>query len=219
MVAPTGVPQTIATSMPANAPITAKAAEQSLAQASAETVPDDTSAALKIDSGTSSDEPSLPELPTVDTSISEPDTSSNSVPEPTVSEAFDSAPEDDSAKYGQMLQDALDSVNNMPAEPATPIMSQPDPEDNPAMASAPTVPSNPEINGVPEMNFMPDPGTDILPPPPAPPIGLSEDSTSPDTALPVAGAPTTPLGSQPAMQDQVYHPQASDPGAFKIPGM
>ncbi len=206
-----------------------KAAEQSLAQASAETVPDDTSAALKIDSGSSSgsiegvesipevatneaspsdNEQSSPELPTVETPISEPTTPDTLA-----------VPEGDSAKYGQMLQDALDSVNNMPAEPATPIMSQPDPEDNPAMASAPAVPSNPEINGVPEMNFMPDPGTDILPPPPAPPIGLSEDSTSPDTALPVAGAPTTPLGSQPAMQDQVYHPQASDPGAFKIPGM
>jgi hypothetical protein len=28
-----------------------------------------------------------------------------------------------------------------------------------------------------------------------------------------------PLGPQPAMQDQIYNPQASDPNAFKIPGM
>lgn len=228
-----------------------KAAEQSLAQASAETVPDDTGAALKIDSGaSSSDEPSLPELPTVDVSATEPATSDVTTPDSSIAEpsTLDSqneetpsdssitdkpetvvassndfnagtTPEDDSAKYGQMLQDALDAINNAPAEPAAPIMSQPDPEDNPAMSNAPTVPSNPEINGVPEMNYMPDPGTDILPPPPAPPIGIPENPTNPDTSLPVAGAPTTPLGSQPAMQDQVYRPQAADPSAFKIPGV
>lgn len=256
-----------------------KAAEQSLAQASAETVPDDNGAALEIDShsssdgvpeivadksssGTSStdstssdkkpsdtksssDDTSLPELPTVDVSVSEEPTTSDTpdsganVPDtlseaktsdsnateqpeatPTLSNGFNTgAAEEDSAKYGQMLQDALDSINDTPAEPATAIMSQPDPDDNPAATSAPTVPANPEINGVPEMNFMPMPGTEILPPPPAPPISMPQDSTSQEPTLPVAGAPTTPLGPQPAMQDQVYRPQASDPGAFKIPGM
>ena len=117
-----------------------------------------------------------------------------------------------------MLQDALDSIN-APIEPTNAIMSAPDPADNPALANAPAVPTNPEINGVPEMNYMPMPGTEILPPPPAPPIDLPESNPAVDPSMPVAGAPTTPLGSQPSMQDQVYRPQAADPSAFKIPGM
>jgi len=35
--------------------------------------------------------------------------------------------------------------------------------------------------------------------------------------LPTSAA--EPLGPQPAMQDQVYTPQAADPSAFQIPGM
>ena len=45
-------------------------------------------------------------------------------------------------------------------------------------------------------------------------------STAIPTAEPVQTEETpTSLGSQPAMQDQVYAPQAADPSAFKIPGM
>ena len=101
---------------------------------------------------------------------------------------------------------------------------------NPAVASTPNVPESPEINGVPEMNYMPMPGEEILPPPPTPPIDMSNMSApAPDMSLPptepiAPAAPTPestpePLGAQPAMQDQVYNPQAADPGAFKIPGM
>ena len=260
-----------------------KAAEQSLAQASAETVPDDNSAALEIDSHSSSDgvpeivaekgnsdgelsdelpavkpsadssatespavetpgaetsaeeapaaeadstesEPVLPEPVAATESTITDDSGTTDKPETVVAPADDFSSEvvsDDSAKYGQMLQDALDSINNMPAEPANAIMSAPDPSENPAMTNAPSVSSSPEINGVPEMNYMPMPGTEILPPPPAPPIDMSGGTSTPDvdTSLPVAGAPTTPLGSQPSMQDQVYRPQAADPSAFKIPGM
>ena len=126
-------------------------------------------------------------------------------------------PEDN--KYGQMLEAALESSG---ADTTT--MS------NPAVASTPTVPESPEINGVPEMNYMPMPGEEILPPPPAPPIDMSNISApTPDMSLPptepitpAAPAPEPtpePLGAQPAMQDQVYNPQATDPSAFKIPGM
>lgn len=120
---------------------------------------------------------------------------------------------------------------------------------NPASIAAPKVASTPEINGVPEMNFMPLPGQEILPPPPTPPLdmsGLGNNVAGVDAPLmpptePALGqdkennmlsaassgtvaTPNTPtqpmsLGSQPAMQDQVYTPQATDPGAFKIPGM
>ena len=125
-------------------------------------------------------------------------------------------PEDN--KYGQMLEDALESSG------ADSTAS------NPAVASTPAVPESPEINGVPEMNYMPMPGEEILPPPPTPPIDMSNMSApAPDMSLPptepiAPAAPTPestpePLGAQPAMQDQVYNPQAADPGAFKIPGM
>ena len=125
-------------------------------------------------------------------------------------------PEDN--KYGQMLEDALESSG------ADSTAS------NPAVASTPAVPESPEINGVPEMNYMPMPGEEILPPPPTPPIDMSNMSApTPDMSLPptepiAPAAPTPeptpePLGAQPAMQDQVYNPQAADPGAFKIPGM
>ena len=268
-----------------------KAAEQSLVQASAETVPDDNGAALEIDSHSSTDGvpeivsesvPNTSEIPTVETPTVETPTVETPAPENTTepsatdaattesttaeqpsepilpqpvgpesqptapsdtlategqSSATDSISEpplttiqpsndfsadavasDDSTKYGQMLQDALDSIN-APIEPTNAIMSAPDPADNPALANAPAVPTNPEINGVPEMNYMPMPGTEILPPPPAPPIDLPESNPAVDPSMPVAGAPTTPLGSQPSMQDQVYRPQAADPSAFKIPGM
>ena len=121
-------------------------------------------------------------------------------------------------KYGQMLEDALASVGDAPV-PTTPIVSE-DPVvggENPAMVGAPTVPANPEINGVPEINYMPMPGDEVLPPPPAPPIDMN--TPAPETAPVVAGDVNAPLGAQPAMQDQVYAPQAVDPGAFKIPGM
>ena len=229
-----------------------KAAEQSLAQASAETVPEDNGAALEINSDSSSDEslktssesseptlpqpvPDTPDLTAPDSLVTSessdvpetpetPDPSTPSIvdtPEVTVAPSAGFSNEttiEDSDKYSQMLQDALDSVSS-PVEPTEAIMSQPDIVDNPASANTPSVPSSPEINGVPEMSYTPAPEADILPPPPAPPVEIPQEANGLDTTLPVAGAPTTPLGSQPAMQDQVYRPQAADPGAFKIPGM
>jgi hypothetical protein len=122
-------------------------------------------------------------------------------------------------KYGQMLEAALEAANN-----AVPVTT------NPAVASTPAVPNAPEINGVPEMNYMPMPGDQILPPPPTPPINMA-NVAAPDPnmglppiqpiqpAAPVQAPAPSPLGPQPAMQDQIYAPQAADPSAFKIPGM
>lgn len=143
-----------------------------------------------------------------------------------------SAPDESSDKYGKMLEDTISGLGDTSA-PTTSI------GDNPASAMAPQVASAPEINGVPEMNYMPMPGEEVLPPPPAPPIDMSapvpEASVTPaesitsaastepvepiQPAMPPIEPTPTPLGPQPAMQDQVYTPQASDPGAFKIPGM
>ena len=125
--------------------------------------------------------------------------------------------ENEAEKYGQMLENALADAGDSDMK-----------DDNPAMVSAPPVANNPEINGVPEINYMPMPGEEVLPPPPAPPIDMSapvptETMAAPVTpiepAAPVIEEKLDPLGTQPAMQDQVYNSQANDPGAFKIPGM
>lgn len=143
-------------------------------------------------------------------------------------------PSDGSEKYGKMLEDALGGAGGAMAGA------------NPASMMAPQVASAPEINGVPEMNYMPLPGQEILPPPPTPPINM-DNSVNGATGAMAPGMPSTPsmpvsapapaapampiissgdqpaeptsLGPQPAMQDQIYAPQAVDPGAFKIPGM
>ena len=156
-----------------------------------------------------------------DITSSEEEQNSEKVLQP--SSDFDSDISEDSAeKYGKMLEDALENTNPFtPAEEA-PIIS------NPATAIAPEVASNPEINGVPEINYMPMPGEEVLPLPPTPPIDTATPLETPSMNTPVtpieSAAPTveptpTYLGPQPSMQDQVYRPQASDPSAFKIPGM
>lgn len=112
---------------------------------------------------------------------------------------------------------------------------------NPAMMNTPQVPSTPEINEVPEINYVPSTDSAILPPPPAPPIDensftptedimntpasaseiapKSANSTTPEEPAKTEDFTMPSLGSQPAMQDQVYNPRASDPSAFKIPGL
>lgn len=135
-------------------------------------------------------------------------------------------------KYGQMLEEALDQLEEAAKSPEA-TYSTPE-EPNPAATNAPSVSSKPEINGVPEINYAPASNDAVLPPPPAPSVDSSfmPPESNPDSipsSLPEvepipAAAPEVeptpmPLGDQPAMQDQVYHPQASDPGAFKIPGM
>lgn len=241
-----------------------KAAEASLAQAGAETTPDDSNQPVRLDTTGNStpDIPATPEPepaseaelettkpesiestdaePTEESALTEPEpveapTEEPSLPpietptldneerpgEKVVAPSPDSdftQPVEDNNKYGHMLEEALEGLTN-PSTAATF-------SDNPAADSAPSVASNPEINGVPEMNFVPPADAAILPPPPTPPIDMSADSldaslpTTPiEPAAPIVEPTPEPLGSQPSMQDQVYRPQASDPGAFKIPGM
>lgn len=187
-------------------------------------------------------------------------------------------------KYSKMLEDALADINSATAPmnttiasgandsgvgtgmavgektagmaPATDAMEAAAPMDNPAASFAPSVPSNPEINGVPSINYMPMPGDEVLPPPPAPPIDMSSPAVTPSVADTNAGmevgtsAPNVNVGSGvgsgvaavgtelPAVDETgmtggagtagVASPepvapaapaQASDPTAFKIPGM
>lgn len=182
---------------------------------------------------------------TSDSSLDSPASPADSLPElDTPSEKVIAPSSDFSADsssgtedYGKLLEEALSEPGGS-TEVNTPIMSSPGeltvpdaaspeaPDFNPALMSAPSVPSNPEINGVPSMNYMPLPGEEVLPPPPAPPIDFnspvpSSDASNPSvaTAMPFQTPVMSNLGHQPAMTDQVYTPQASDPSAFKIPGV
>ena len=125
-------------------------------------------------------------------------------------------------KYGQMLEEALAEAGE-PTQP-TAIVNPPEEAGNPAASLAPSVPTAPEINGVPEINYMPLPGDEVLPPPPAPPVNFDDtpmpapEAQTETTAAPEVANPMD-LGGQPVMQDQVYTEQASNPSAFKIPGM
>lgn len=182
--------------------------------------------------------------------LTEPATEANNdvevKPEMVIDTPADLSPEsltEGTNKYGQMLEDALAEGGAEPTITApitspnveTPVSEAPAPAvaNNPVASVVPDAPTNPEINGVPEINYMPLPGDEVLPPPPAPPVNF--DTTPPaspvatqsaaELAMPETPTPTpavdqpTPLGPQPAMQDQVYQPQVANPDAFKIPGM
>ncbi len=216
-----------------------KAAEASLAQAAAETVPEGDHTALKVDSSNSksADEiasevqennpkpedntptdtlppvaPAITPEPVQEENLTVPDAPEQSdqitkINDDLNAEALKEAEED---KYGHMLEEALEGIKSADLSKEEAVYSPPSPDENPASSSAPVVSGQPEVNGVPEINYMPMPDETILPPPPTPPI---------EVASPMPEPTPEPLGSQPAMQDQVYQPQASDPGAFKIPGM
>jgi nanoRNase/pAp phosphatase (c-di-AMP/oligoRNAs hydrolase) len=200
-----------------------KAAENSLVQAVAEVTPEASNQPVKLDElsddampgvaevGTTvptATEPAQEAAPAVEAAEATADAVAPSLPpveegitgsERVIAPSADFAPEtlsEGTNKYGQMLQDALADVAD--DTPPVPIISS-----NPALESAPAVASAPEVNGVPEINYMPPADAEILPPPPAPPIDPTQ----------------IPLCPQPAMQDQVYQPQAAAPGSFQIPGV
>jgi hypothetical protein len=206
---------------------------------------DETPSNSEVSEDDKKEEPSTDEKPTE----TEPETSNTPAdaeekPEKVIAAPANIQPEtvtEGTNKYGQMLENELNGGMGIPnlqpePEPETPPFGTTlddtpaaTPVPNPAAGVAPSVPSAPEINGVPEMNFMPMPGDEILPPPPAPPVDFSAPSPSPAFApnVPSPVPPVEPnptpdgmnLGNQPAMQDQIYGPQASTPDSFKIPGM
>lgn len=74
-----------------------------------------------------------------------------------------------SARYSRMLEDALAEAGENTANPAT--------------VAAPIVPTEPEINGVPEINYAPAANEELLPPPPAPPVDLNSTMLPPAAPL------------------------------------
>ena len=152
--------------------------------------------------------------------------------------------EDGNNKYGQMLEDALNELNATDDTTAatttvTPEMSAPalgesiTPEPiaepitetpvatptNPAASIAPSITPNPEINGVPEINYnMPMPGDELLPPPPAPPIdGMGALPPTPEATTPAPTSMPTPVTPAPEPAAPAAAPAPTDPAAFKIP--
>ncbi len=213
-------------------------AAANLAQAGDETVPTPGEAPIEINSNDSSND-----LMTSNDNSTSPVASPTDTPAVALGKDSFTANEMDSQDYSKMLEDALSGAGETPvttssqlpvSEPTIPEPTTPEPT-NPATMSAPQVPSVPEINKVPEINYAPSADSAILPPPPAPPINenlFTPTDSIMDTPAPVPGVESQPsdgtkpedsaapsLGGQPAMQDQVYNPQASDPSAFKIPGL
>lgn len=215
-----------------------RAAEASLASAGAEVTPDEGDKPVRIEDESKDGEAVSEPTPTVSAPESEPtatppesepaistaapettsptpelDSEEQTVSEPTATADISLEPtEDETNKYGQMLEEALAEAGAADDSPIGTIVSPSEEPttgsfNNPALNSAPEVASAPEINGVPEINYMPLPGDEVLPPPPTPPIDLN--------------TPTEPtsLGPQPAMQDQIYRPQAANPSSFQIPGV
>lgn len=145
-------------------------------------------------------------------------------------------PGDDTSKYGKMLETALGGASG-DINPASAIA--------PEVSSTPEINGVPEMNymPLPGQEVLPPPPTPpidmnsvggaaeagaFVPPMTPPTVDTTATQGAVDAAtMPVASGSTqlesmpqpTSLGQQPAMQDQVYNPQAADPGAFKIPGM
>ena len=232
-----------------------KAVAESLSHAGAETMPELPKKPLEIDN----DKPS-----SIKDTDAEPISSTTGPLEDPFTHKADNHPEVESHKIDSLVdsfmenkeksqkEDKTNSEKNITSGPRNPEVSLP-PVDttpvNPANLHAPSVPSRPEINGVPDISYMPMPGDEVLPPPPTPPINLS-DSSSPvlppppssaptkvtganiapeatDLSLPLSGpsplsmdeSKTTLPSGQSSTQNQAYAPQAPDPSAFKIPGI
>lgn len=119
---------------------------------------------------TASEIPTAPETPAVPEASTAPEASTvneSLIPtasEPVLTPSADftaDEPSESANKYGQMLEEALAEANSSA------------PVSNPATLAAPAAPTEPEINGVPEINYAAQPNEEILPPPPTPPIDFN----------------------------------------------
>ncbi len=159
-----------------------KATEASLSGAGAEAVPDNSNQPVSLESIGNEQKSEKVLSPSAD---------------------FTSAPlAEGTNKYGQMLEEALAEPDITELPSATPITT-----------AVPDIPdASSEINGIPEINYGPLPGDEVLPPPPAPPIDLS--SPLPEPALPEAPAPSATSEPSPVAPEPSSAPS---PDAFQIP--
>ena len=153
-------------------------------------------------SDTGADSAATPEVASAPETTSTPEAVTVSEPTPTLETTPSTAPTEEFAdatsKYSQMLTDALKepATSAAPADSNNMTSSLP-PVSNPAAATAPTV-SAPEVSSMPDINYG-QTTSDILPPPPAPPVDINSpmpvpapSSLPPTTAAPSEPTPTTP---------------------------
>lgn len=178
-----------------------KAAEDSLANAGAETTPETPAEPLQI----KNDE-------TTTTEVENEKIKANQEKIISPSPEFD-VEHPGETKYGKMLEDAIaepEPTSSAPAPapaPAPASAPAPAPATNPAASVAPTITTEPDISTLPDINYAAD-GDMILPPPPTPPIDFDANSlpTPPNVPIPDGAMPTD-------------LPPDFDPSSFKIPGM
>ena len=189
-----------------------KATEASLSNVGAETAPMPEAGPVQLDAP-SLDNPSAPAMdspvmgdPTMgNPSMDAPAMDAPAMSAPITAPAMEApAPMGDfsSNKYSQMLEDAL----NEPAAGSSAPMDSALPPVNPAASVAPDVAATPEINNMPDINYGQTTNNgDLLPPPPAPPVDMSQPMPIPGSVD--FSAPSAPTPSVPA------------PDAFTIPGV
>ncbi len=125
-------------------------------------------------------------------------------------------PEETSSEPSTADKDAMHTGPQKGVQPLSPSGTP----DNPAMAMAPGVPSAPEINGVPEMNFTAPADTGVLPPPPTPPVDMTAPLPTPPAggAMPEMALPPIPGAPGATPSADATAPQSASE-SFQIPGM
>ncbi len=216
-----------------------KAAEASLAQTGTETTPDLSNQPVKIDS----DESMSPEDFTAkqDELLADSDKGTN--PAATNAPVAASAPEINGVpdiNYAPLPDDEVlpppptpsissplsnfgpieSSESKLATSSDEPILSPLTSNESSSSNTEPSFAVEPFLPPV-EPSFAAEP---VLPPVETttvsePDFSNAESNVPIEPSRPVTEPTPTSLGSQPAMQDQVYHPQAADPSAFRIPGM
>ena len=179
-----------------------KATEASLTGAGAEAVPDLTNQPVRIDDSATSGA----EAPT----------------EKVLAPSADFTAEPLSAgtnKYGQMLEDALAEADTMELPDAAPVATP---------VVAPVVPPASDAPEVPEIDYGPLPGDQVLPPPPTPPIDFNSPLPEPpqtSSADPAATSSPEPSVEAPVATPAGLSPESAGPStppssdAFQIPSL
>lgn len=222
-------------------------AAANLAQAGEETVPTPDETPIKINSNESSDDlltsgsqtetiaqPSAPESfisESADLESTEPFTSEPSIPEPIAPKPTEPSTPEPVALEPAEPEPASPITMNVPQVPSVPEVNEVPKIDYNIPSEDSSILPPPPAPPINDGFFAPVEDTTNAPAPisetepqslnstaPEEPI-KPEDFTKPDDSTQVEDQASPSLGSQPVMQDQVYHPQASDPSAFKIPGL
>lgn len=152
---------------------------------------------------------------------------------------FGSDDENDGGEEKTEPTPASDFLSNKPEKIVAPSADFNAPTNqNPAASFAPQVASAPEANNIPDMNYMPLPGDEILPPPPTPPVdfnspmngpvspmnGSSSMASSGSSMNPMSPSmpimpPASPMPAQANSMPRPANPFLNNPMGGQTPGM